>query len=97
MSGFVKILVSDDEDQKILGMRGAGPQISSTVVSIAHFMDQGNGAGEVLKLLYPHPTISESIQECLRLLLGKSLYKPLVFPGRIKIRRWRPDTGYADL
>lgn len=97
MSGFVKILVADDADQKILGMRGAGPQISSTVVSIAHFMDQGNGAGEVLKLLYPHPTISESIQECLRLLLGKSLYKPLAFPGRIKLRRWDPDRGYTDL
>ena len=97
MAGFVKILVTDDADQKILGMRGAGPQISSTVVSIAHFMDQGNGAGDVLKLLYPHPTISESIQECLRLLLGKSLYKPRAFPGRIKTQRWRPDEGYTDL
>ncbi len=97
MDGFVKILVSDDKEQKILGMRGAGPQISSTVVSIAHFMDQGNGAGDVLKLLYPHPTVSESIQECLRLLLGKSLYKPRAFPGRIQLRRWRPDGGYTDL
>lgn len=97
MTGFVKILAADDDDLKILGMRGAGPQISSTVVSIAHFMDQGNGAGDVLKLLYPHPTISESIQECLRLLLGKSLYKPRAFPGRIKLQRWRPEEGYTDL
>ncbi len=94
LNGFVKIIVADDDRQTILGMRGAGPQVSSTVVSIAHFMAQGKGAEDVLKLIYPHPTISESIQECLRLILGKSLYKPRAFPDRLWIRRWHPDAGY---
>ncbi len=92
-NGFVKIIVSDDEEQTILGMRAAGPQVSSTIVSIAHFMDQGKGVEEVLKLIYPHPTISESIQECLRMLLGTSLYKPRAFPGQLNIRRWTPEGG----
>ncbi len=88
LTGFVKIIVSDDDTGTILGMRAAGPQVSSTIVSIAHLMDGGHGVEDVLKLVYPHPTISESIQECLRLLLGKSLYKPQAFPDRIAIRRW---------
>ncbi len=96
LNGFVKILVSDDAAGTILGMRAAGPQVSSTIVSIAHLMDQGKGVADVLKLIYPHPTISESIQECLRLLLGKSLYKPRAFPEEILIRRWDPEHGFVE-
>ncbi len=86
--GFVKIIVSDDDEQKILGMRAAGPQSSSTIMSIAFFMDQGKGIDEILKSVYPHPTISESIQECVRLLLGKSIYKPRAFPEHLKTWSW---------
>ena len=96
LNGFVKIIVSDDEAQRILGMRAAGPHASSTIVSIAHLMDQDKGVGDVLKSLYPHPTISEGIQECLRLLTGKSVYKPFAFPEHLTIRIWHPDRGYVD-
>jgi dihydrolipoamide dehydrogenase len=91
--GFVKIIISDDEQQRILGMRAAGPQVSSTIMSIAHFMDQGKGVKDVLKSVYPHPTITEGIEECLRMLLGKSIYKPYAFPDYLQIRRWTPQTG----
>jgi len=94
--GFVKIIVSDDEQQRILGMRAAGPQVSSTIMSIAHFLDQGKGILDVLKSVYPHPTITEGIEECLRMLLGKSIFKPRVFPEHLQIHRWHPDTGSVD-
>jgi dihydrolipoamide dehydrogenase len=93
MHGFVKIIISDDESQRILGMRAAGPQVSSTIMSIAHFMDQGKGILDVLKSVYPHPTITEGIQECLRMFLGKSVFKPHAFPDFLKLWRWHPDTG----
>jgi dihydrolipoamide dehydrogenase len=96
VTGFVKILVSDDENQRILGMRAAGPEVSSTIMSIAHFMDQGKGVIDVLKSVYPHPTITEAIQECLRMFLCKSIYKPHAFPGLLKLRKWHPDTGYVE-
>ena len=32
-----------------------------------------------MKTIHPHPSISEGIQECLRLLVNKSLYKPRRF------------------
>lgn len=96
VDGFVKIIVTDDEQRRILGMRAAGPEVSSTIMSIAHFMDAGMGALDVLKSVYPHPTITEGIQECLRMLLGKSVFKPHAFPEHMKIRSWHPDGGYQD-
>ena len=92
--GFLKILVSDDDDQKVLGMRAAGPQASNTIMSIAYLMDQDKGIRDALKTVHPHPTMSEGIQDCLRVLLNKSLYKAHAFPNHIKIRHWHPDKGY---
>ena len=96
-TGFVKILISEDGQNRILGMRAAGPQASSTIMVIAHLMDQDKGVEEIMKSIHPHPSITEGIQECLRLLVNKSVYKPLVFPDSMHIRSWRPATGYADL
>lgn len=93
MDGFVKIIVSDDKSQRVLGMRAAGPQASNTIMSIAMVMDQEKGLGEVFKTVRPHPTMAEGVPECLRLLLGKSAYKPDTFPDLLKLRAWHPDTG----
>ncbi len=90
-SGFVKVLVSNDKNQKILGMRAAGPQASSFIVSVAHLINQGNSVDEVLKIFYPHPSITEGIQECLRSVSGKSIFKKEAFPDLIKIREWYPE------
>ena len=35
-------------------------------------------------MIHPHPSIIEGIQECLRMLLNKSIYKPYVFTDRLK-------------
>jgi dihydrolipoamide dehydrogenase len=93
LNGFVKIIVSDNDEQQILGMRAAGPQVSTTIMSIALLMDQGTGVRDLLKSLYPHPTMTEGIQECLRLLTGKSVYKPNAFPDLLNIRTWHPMDG----
>jgi dihydrolipoamide dehydrogenase len=96
-SGFVKIIVSDDSSRKILGMRAAGPQVSNTIMSIALLIDQNISPAVLLKSMYPHPTMSEGIQECLRMIEGKSVYKPEAFPDLLHIRRWHPDKGYVGL
>jgi dihydrolipoamide dehydrogenase len=93
-SGFVKIIAQDDPAGKILGMRAAGPQVSNTIMSIALLLDQDKGIMDVLKSMYPHPTMSEGIQECLRLLVGSSVFKPEAFPDLIRIRRWDPQRGF---
>lgn len=93
-AGFIKIMVTDDADMKILGMRAAGPQVSNIVMSIAHFMDHDKGAEDVLRSVYPHPSVSEITQECLRLLIGKSIYKETAFPNAMHVRAWHPEHGY---
>ena len=89
--GFVKIIVSDDGQDRILGMRAAGPQASNTIIVIAHLMDQDKGVTDIMKSIHPHPSITEGIQECLRLLAGKSVFKPQVFPEAMRIRTWKPE------
>ncbi|MEJ2038678.1 MAG: NAD(P)/FAD-dependent oxidoreductase [Desulfosarcinaceae bacterium] len=93
-SGFVKIIVSDDGTDRILGMRAAGPQVSNAIMSIALLIDQEVNTSVVLNSMYPHPTMSEGIQECLRMLEDKSVYKPNAFPELLRIRRWDPDKGF---
>jgi len=90
-SGFVKILVSGDEKQNILGMRAAGPQASSFIVAAAHLISKGSSLQDALKIFYPHPSLPEGIQECLRSLNNRSVYKPKAFPELINIREWRPE------
>ena len=89
-SGFVKILVSNDDEQNILGMRAAGPQASSFIVSVAHLINKRTTLEDALKTFYPHPSLPEGIQECLRSLVDRSVYKPKAFPDLISIREWRP-------
>jgi dihydrolipoamide dehydrogenase len=93
----VKIIVHDDMEMKILGMRAGGPQVSNVVTAISHFMDHDKGVADVLKSVYPHPSISEVTQECLRLLLGKSVYKPQAFPDKMWVRSWSPQGGYVEM
>jgi dihydrolipoamide dehydrogenase len=71
-------------------MRASGPEVSSVIISIALLMDQAKGLPDVIKSMYPHPTMSEGIQECLLMLLGNSIYKPKAFPDQLNIRSWHP-------
>lgn len=89
--GFVKILV--DSDNKILGMRAAGPQASSLVMCITLLMDSEQTIDEIIKTIHPHPSMTEGIQECIRLLLDKSIYKPHCFPKLMSKGSWSPETG----
>jgi dihydrolipoamide dehydrogenase len=89
-SGFVKILLSNDGTEKILGMRAAGPQASALIVSVAHLINQGNSLQEVMRVVHPHPSITEGIQECLRVFKNESIFKPSAFPNYIKVWEWNP-------
>lgn len=90
-TGFVKVMVSDDDECRILGMRAAGPQASAFIVSIAHLINQGNTLDEVLKIIHPHPSVTEGIQECFRVLKSESIYKPEAFPDLIRLYSWKPN------
>ncbi len=82
--GFFKIIVTNDADMKILGMRAVGEHASSAIQAIALLIYMNKGIEELANMLHPHPSIIEGIQECLRMLLNKSIYKPSVFKDKLQ-------------
>ncbi|MBL7965065.1 MAG: NAD(P)/FAD-dependent oxidoreductase [Flavobacteriales bacterium] len=94
--GFFKLLVTDDADMHVLGMRAVGEHASSAIQAVALMMRMGTGVRELADLIHPHPSITEGVQECARLLLGTSLFKAPVFGDRMRCATWRPNTSEAS-
>ena len=86
--GFFKIIVTDDEEMKILGMRAVGEHASSAIQAVALLISMDKGIGVLADLIHPHPSIIEGIQECVRMLLGKSIFKSSVFKDKLKCYRY---------
>lgn len=76
--GFVKLLAAPDTN-RILGLRVVGPEASSTIQGIAFLIDQEATLDDVDHCVHPHPAITEGVQECARMLLGRSVMKVGVF------------------
>ncbi len=88
--GFFKIIVTNEKNPKVLGMRAAGPQSAASIMYIATVMDHGNNLKDILKTTHPHPSITEGIQEALRTLDNKAIFKQNAFPKYIKFKVWEP-------
>lgn len=76
--GFVKLLAAPDNG-KLLGLRVVGPEASSTIQGIAFLIDQNATLDDIDRCVHPHPAITEGVQECARMLLGRSVMKVDVF------------------
>lgn len=83
-TGFFKIIVSDDEEMKVLGMRAVGEHASSAIQSVSLLMYMNKGIDELAHMIHPHPSIVEGVQECVRMLIGKSVYKSSIFKDKLK-------------
>lgn len=94
--GFIKLLVTDDEEMKILGMRVVGNHASSAIQAIALLIFMDKGIEELAECVHPHPSITEGIQECVRVLLGKSLFKPYALEAKVTCRRCT-NGAYEDI
>lgn len=84
--GFFKILVTNDKDMKILGMRAVGAQASTAIQAVGILISMDKGIGEIAELIHPHPSLIEGIQECSRIFLGKSIFKPQVMKDLIEYK-----------
>jgi dihydrolipoamide dehydrogenase len=82
--GFFKIIVTNDNGMRILGMRVVGEHASSAIQGVAYLIHTNQGIRELADMMHPHPSIIEGVQECLRMLLNKSIYKPYIFKDRLK-------------
>ncbi len=91
--GFFKLIVTDDAEMKVLGMRAVGEHASSAIQAVALMMHMGIGVRHLAELVHPHPSITEGIQECARALLGNSIFKSEAFGDKMSCRIWRPDSA----
>jgi dihydrolipoamide dehydrogenase len=82
--GFIKILVTNDDEMNILGMRVVGEHASSAIQAVALLISMKKGIVELAELIHPHPSITEGIQECIRVFLGTSIMKPAVLRNAMK-------------
>lgn len=94
--GFIKVLVTNDDDMNILGMRVVGEHASSAIQAVALLISQNKSIKELAELIHPHPSIIEGIQECGRILMGKPLLKPRVLRNSIKCQVCE-NGAYRDL
>ena len=93
--GFVKLLVTDDEEMRILGMRALGAHASTSLEAVALMIQQGISARVLAELFHPHPAITEALQDCVRMLMGSSIYKPEVFQTALRLSRVSYDADGA--
>jgi dihydrolipoamide dehydrogenase len=93
--GFFKVLVTDDEEMRVIGMRAVGEHASSAIQAVALMIRQGTPVRELAELLHPHPSITEGVQECARMLTGTSIFKPEVLGDKLRCTRWAPAVKAA--
>jgi dihydrolipoamide dehydrogenase len=84
--GFIKLLVTNDEHMKILGLKVVGNHASSAIQAVALLISMDKGIEELAECVHPHPSITEGIQECVRMLMGTSLFKPDALKGKLSCR-----------
>lgn len=83
--GFIKLLVSNDEEMRLLGMRALGAHASSSIETCALMIRQGRSVTDLAEMLHPHPAVTEALQDCVRMLMGVSIMKPQVFPSELRL------------
>jgi dihydrolipoamide dehydrogenase len=94
--GFIKLLVTNDDHMKILGVKIIGNNASSAIQAVALLISMNKGIEELAECVHPHPSITEGIQECVRMLLGKSMFKPHALKGKLSCRT-RIQGSYQDI
>lgn len=81
--GFFKIIVTNDDEMRILGMRVVGEHASSAIQGVGLLIKMNMPIEVLSELVHPHPSIVEGIQECVRMLLNRSIFKSSVFKDKL--------------
>lgn len=95
-NGFIKLIVSADDEMKVLGIRVAGEHASSAIQAVALMIKCQIGLNELASMMHPHPSIIEGVQECARMLLNSSLLKSNYFGDKMKCYSWSPNSENSE-
>lgn len=94
--GFIKLLVTNDDEMKVLGMRVVGEQASSAIQAVALLISMNKGIEELAECVHPHPSITEGIQESVRALLGKSILKSGLLNNKVNCYCYDCERGEIE-
>jgi dihydrolipoamide dehydrogenase len=89
--GFVKIIVTNDREKIVLGVRAVGPHASSVVELASLAIANKQSAYQLADLLTAYPAVTQGFQECTRMILGRSLQNPDHFGNELAVDEWDPD------
>jgi dihydrolipoamide dehydrogenase len=84
--GFIKLMVTNTEPMKVVGVKIIGNDASSVIQAIALLIFMDKGVEELAECVHPHPSITEGVQECVRMLMGNSMLKPDALRGKLSCR-----------
>lgn len=62
---------------------------------IIKFFLKGSKVSKLEEILFPHPAISESVQECARMFAGRSIMKPQCFVKLLRLDTVNPTGNQA--
>ena len=74
-------------------MRALGAHASSSIETCALMIRQGRSVADLAESLHPHPAVTEALQDCVRMLLGRSIMKPHAFPSELRLSSVTYDAG----
>jgi len=84
-TGFIKLLVSNDEEMRILGIRALGQQSSTIVDLVSYFIKSKQSVRVLSELITAYPSMTEGLFESVRLLLESSILKPKSFQEQTRL------------
>lgn len=88
--GFVKVIVSNDEKKTVLGVRAVGAHASSIIELASLAVHRKASAYELSELACAYPSQAVVFQEAVRMLIGRSVFKPEHHEG-LSVNTWVPD------
>ncbi|KEG06565.1 putative dihydrolipoamide dehydrogenase [Trypanosoma grayi] len=87
--GFCKVIVTNDREKRLLGVRAVGAHAGSIVEVASLAIRRGESAYELLKLTSSYPSVVQGFAECIRMVLGRSAIKPNTTP-HVTLNVWHP-------
>lgn len=71
--GFVKI-ITDAEDDRVLGVHIVGPEASDLISEAALAIEMGAYAQDLALTVHPHPTLGEAVMEAAKHAIGEAIH-----------------------
>ncbi|ORC84519.1 putative dihydrolipoamide dehydrogenase [Trypanosoma theileri] len=89
-AGFCKVIVTNDREKRLLGVRAVGAHAGSIVEVASLAIRRMDSVYGLLQLTTSYPSVVQGFLECIRMILGRSSVKPNTTP-RMTLNIWHPS------